>query len=191
MADSTIFPAETGVKLTLEPCASMIACMRSRLSRAALCAAAVALACNDGLHPTSACVGICGTATFRGVVPDSTQAVYVVAYHTFPHSRDSLFTFQPPLALLRQLPLDRASTSYAIPVDVGRYEWVLAVWVKQGLTLANADSTLREAGYYRDPTDTSQAGIVNVLAQGTDSIDFMIDFDHMHPPCRYYDPPCP
>jgi hypothetical protein len=168
----------------------MIASMRSRLSRAALCAAVVALACNAGLHPTTACAGICGTATFRGAVPESTQAVYVVAYHTFPHSRDSLFTFQPPVAFLQRLPLDGAATSYAIPVESGRYEWVLAVWVKQGFTLANADSTLREAGYYRDPTDTSQAGIVNVLAQGTDSIDFVIDFAHMHPPCRYYDPPC-
>ncbi|HMH83180.1 MAG TPA: hypothetical protein VK531_09940 [Gemmatimonadales bacterium] len=163
--------------------------MRSRVSCAALIA--VVLACDAGLHPTTACPGICGTVTFRGAVPDSTQAVYVVAYHTFPHSRDSLFTFQPPVTSLQGLPLDGAPAFYALPVDAGRYEWVLAVWVKQGFTLATADSTLREAGYYRDPADTSQPGVLDVDTSRPDSIDFMIDFGQMHPPCRYYDPPCP
>lgn len=158
-------------------------------------AAALALAlfaCNDGLQPEPACaVGICGRVTFQGAVPDSTQAVYIVAYHTFPHSRDSLFTFQPSLVLLQALALDSATTLYSVPLSPGRYEWVVAVWVKDGFTLANADSTLREAGYYRNPADTSQAGVVNVYAQGGDSINFVIDFDHMNPPCRYYNPPCP
>jgi len=161
---------------------------------ALLCGAA----CNGGLQPLApptSCprglVGICGTITFQGTVPDSTQAVYVVAYHTFPHSRDSLFTFQPSLPLLQKLPLDGATAFYAIPVAAGRYEWVVAVWVKQGFTLANADSTLREAGYYRDGANPSLPGVVNVYAQGTDSIDFVIDFGQMHPPCSYYSPPCP
>src|SRR5205823_13706433 len=70
-------------------------------------------------------------------------------------------------------------------------EWVLAVWVKRGFTSANADSTLRETGYYRDPADTSQPGVVDVLTQPATSIDFVIDFGQMHPPCRYYTPPCP
>jgi len=60
------------------------------------------------------------------------------------------------------------------------------------LSSPNADSTLREAGYYRDPADTSQPGVVNVPAQGvTARIDFVIDFGQLHPPCRYYNPPCP
>ena len=168
--------------------------MLSRMWRLAL-AAAVAAACHEGLQPTPTCppgfVGMCGLVTVLVPLPDSTQAVYVIAYHTFPHSRDSLFSFQPPVAKLKPLPLDSASTFYLIPVDPGRYEWVVAVWVKQGFTVANADSTLREAGYYRYPADTSQPGVVNVFAQGTDSIDFVIDFEHMNPPCRYYDPPCP
>ncbi|HVH69354.1 MAG TPA: hypothetical protein VM716_15905 [Gemmatimonadales bacterium] len=164
--------------------------MRSRVACAAL-AAVAALACNEGLRPT-ACAGICGTVTFRGAVPESTQAVYIVAYHTFPSSRDSLFNFQPPLGpLLQPLPLTGVPTSYDIPVEVGRYEWVLAVWVKQGFNLSNADSTLREAGYYRDPADTSQPGVVTVSTPGTASVDFLIDFGHMHPPCHYYNPPCP
>ncbi len=135
--------------------------------------------------------GICGHVTFQGAVPDSTQAVYVVAYHTFPRSRDSLFTFQPSLILLQKLPLDSTRAFYAVPLMSGRYEWVVAVWVKQGFTLANADSTLREAGSYRNPADTTLPGVVNVYTQGTDSIDFVVDFAHMHPPCRYYNPPCP
>ncbi|HTD70490.1 MAG TPA: hypothetical protein VK647_08530 [Gemmatimonadales bacterium] len=162
--------------------------MRSRVACVAVVAAA--LTCNEGLQPNT-CPGICGTVTFRGAPPDSTQAVYIVAYHTFPHSRDSLFTFQPPVGALQALPLDGASAFYALPVDAGRYEWVVAVWVKQGFSLANADSTLREAGYYRDPADPTQPGVVNVNAQQPVSIDFTIDFGQMPPPCRYYDPPCP
>lgn len=169
-----------------------------RHALAALFALLCDAACDGGLQPLAAptsCptgfVGICGTVTFQGTVPDSTQAVYVVAYHTFPRSRDSLFTFQPSLLLLQKLPLDGAAAFYTIPVAAGRYEWVLAVWVKQGFTLANADSTLRETGYYRDLANTSLPGVVNVYAQGTDSIDFVIDFGQMHPPCRYYNPPCP
>lgn len=175
--------------MTLGQRTPMIAVMRSRVACTALVAAA--LGCNGGLQPSTACPGICGTVTYRGNVPDSTQAVYVVAYHTFPRSRDSLFAFRPSASLLQKLPLDRASAFYAIPVEAGRYEWVVAVWVKQGFTPGNADSTLREAGYYRDPADASQAGVVTVSAPGTNSIDFVIDFGQMHPPCRYYSPPCP
>ena len=163
--------------------------MSSRVARAGLVAAT--LACNGGLQPTPAVPGIGGVVTYRGTVPDSTQAVYVVAYHTFPHSRDSLFTFQPPVQSLQQLPLGGVTAPYSIPVESGRYEWVVAVWVKQGFTLANAESTLRETGYYRDPADTTRAGVVNVLSQPVQAIDLVIDFDHMHPPCRYYTPPCP
>lgn len=171
----------------------MIATMRSRAARAALAAVAAALlACNEGLRPIT-CSGICGTVTFSGAAPESTQAVYVVAYHTFPHSQDSLFNFRPPLPSLHALPLGGLPTFYDIPVETGRYEWVLAVWVKQGFNLSNADSTLREAGFYRNPADTSQPGVVTV-AGGTepaDSINFVVDFGHMHPPCHYYNPPCP
>ncbi|HKW39770.1 MAG TPA: hypothetical protein VJN39_00850 [Gemmatimonadales bacterium] len=159
--------------------------------RAALAAfAAVVLACNDGLHPIT-CSGICGTVTFSGTAPESTQAVYIVAYHTFPHSRDSLFNFRPPLGALQPLPLGGLPTFYDIPVEPGRYEWVLAVRVQQGFNVGNADSTLREAGYYRDPTDTTQPGVVVVASAPADSINFLVDFAHMHPPCHYYNPPCP
>jgi hypothetical protein len=163
------------------------------MSRRVACAGlvAAALGCNGGLQPTPAAPAISGTVTYQGAVPESTQAVYVVAYHTFPHSRDSLFTFQPPVQSLQPLPTSGATAPYSIPVESGRYEWVVAVWVKQGFTLANADSTLRETGYYRNPADTSQPGVVNVLTQPAESIDFVIDFAHMHPPCRYYTPPCP
>lgn len=163
--------------------------MRSRVACAALVAAA--LACDAGLQPTTAPPAIRGTVTFQGMVPESTQAVYVVAYHNFPHSRDSLFVFQPPIGSLQNLPFASAASSYSIPVETGHYEWVLAVWVKQGFSLANADSTLREAGYYRDPANPSQPGTVDVTADGADGIDFVIDFGQMHPPCRYYTPPCP
>ena len=168
----------------------MIIAAMPRRASLPLVAGVAALACNGGLAPTT-CQGICGTVHFPVRPPDSTQAVYVVAYHTFPRSQTDLFTFQPPRAALRALPLGVDSTSYDAAVEPGRYEWVLAVWVKQGFTLANADSTLRAAGFYRDPADTSRPGIVTVTALGASAIDFVVDFSHMTPPCHYYSPPCP
>src|SRR5256714_10103094 len=140
MADTTLFPAEAAVKWTPRARPSIIAGMKSRVSRALV---AATVACNGGLQPIPSSPGISGVVTFRGAVPDSTQAVYVVAYHTFPHSRDSLFTFQPPVPSLQQLPLGGVTAPYSIPVASGRYEWVVAVWVKRGFTPTQADSTPR------------------------------------------------
>src|SRR2546430_14175309 len=62
---------------------------RSRVSRMAICAA-VALACNEGLQPTTAAPAIRGTVTYQGHLPDSlrdsTGAVLVVAFATFPQT---------------------------------------------------------------------------------------------------------
>src|SRR6266540_7405272 len=100
MAGCTIFPAETGVKLTLRRRAAMIAPMRSRVACVAVVGLVAAAACNEGLAPTLAptsCpkgfVGICGSVTFRGTLPDSTQGLFVVAYPTFPASIQALLTF--------------------------------------------------------------------------------------------------
>src|SRR5437879_3792962 len=117
MTDLNVFPAETAVKLTASPRPSIIAGMSTRVACAGLVAAA--LACNGGLQPTPASPGISGSVTFRGAVPDSTQAVYVVAYHTFPHSRDSLFTFQPPVQSLDTLPLGGAAAPYHLSAASG------------------------------------------------------------------------
>ena len=158
-------------------------------------ALAATVACNEGLAPfpePTTCpagfVGICGTLTFRGAVPESTDAVYVVAYQTLPQTRAELFSFQPPLLLLQPLRLDTSSVFFTVPLPDGRYEWVLAAWVKQGFTLANADSTLREAGFYRGGADTTRfgSGIVVVSGTGTDSIDFVVDFTNMHPVSFYF-----
>lgn len=161
---------------------------------------AAALACNDGLQPTPApttCpkggfVGICGTVTLRGAIPGNTSAVYVIAYDTFPHTRNDLFKFQPPLLSLKPLPLDRQSEFYTVTLPSGRYEWVLAAWVDTAFTLAGADTTLQVAGFFRDDADTTPAGsgIVLVADSGTDSIDFVIDFAAMRRVCTYF-PPCP
>src|SRR5919106_2425976 len=89
------------------------------------------LGCDGGLQPVpepTACpprhVGICGTVRFRGAIPDSTQAVYVIAYDTFPTSRDDLFKLKPGIALLQPLPLDDTTAFYVVPLEPGRYEWV-------------------------------------------------------------------
>jgi len=152
---------------------------------AVLAGACVAVACDGGLQPEAAptaCpanfTGICGAVTFRGAIPESTDVVYVVAYQTFPTSPADLFTFSPPTP--PTLPLDSTATFYTLPVPVGRYEWVLAVWKKVGtLTAGNADSLLMESGFYRDAADTSRPGIVDVNG-AIDSIDFVVDFDNRH-----------
>lgn len=148
--------------------------------------ALVPLGCDGGLQPETAptaCpagfTGICGTVTFRGTVPDSTDVVYVVAYQSFPTGPADLFTFLPQ-PTPPTLPLDSATAFYTLPVPAGRYEWVLAVWKKIGtLTPGNADSLLMESGFYRDPADTSRPGVV-VVSGATDSVDFVVDFDHRH-----------
>ena len=124
------------------------------------------------------------------------QGLFIVAYTTFPESIQALLTFQPlpPPAVL--LPPSGDSTLfYTLPLPSGRYEWVLAVWQKQGTLkpdFSNADSLFREAGFYKDAGDTTShgSGIVVVDGTATDSIDFVIDFGDMHRICTYF-PPCP
>lgn len=178
--------------------------MRARRWGSAAATLAAALACNGGLQPTPAAtscpkgfVGICGTVTFQGKLPDSlkdsTQAVFIVAYRNFPPAPESLFHFLPfpPAAI----PTDSATYFYALRLPDARYEWVLAVWQKKSaapLSTQNADTLLREVGFYRDGADTTShgSGIVTVSGTGTDSVDFVIDFGHMHRICDYF-PPCP
>jgi hypothetical protein len=163
---------------------------RSRVTRFAV--ALAALACNEGLAPQSDCppgfVGICGRVSFHGTLPDSTDAVYIVAYATFPTTPNDLVTFlplQPP-----NLQLDSAARAtlqpYAVPLPPGTYHWVLAVWKKIGiLSPQNADNLLREAGFYRDPADPSEAGVVVVNGAVT-GVDFTVDFTNMHPVSYYF-----
>jgi hypothetical protein len=162
-----------------------------------LAALLATLACDGGLQPVAeptACpprhVGICGTVRFRGAVPESTQAVYVIAYDTFPDGRADLFKLQPPITLLEPLPLGDTAAFFVVPLDPGRYEWVLAAWVKEGFTLLNADTHLFEAGYYRDPSDTTSAGVVVVPAgSSADSIDFVVDYTDMRPVSHWFPAP--
>lgn len=169
-----------------------LACTFSACTFSAL---AATLACDGGLAPVAesgVCPpgfsGACGTVTFRGAVPESTQVVYVVAYARFPQNTTDLLTFaplSPPVLDLRGLPADTIAT-YQLQLPPGRYEWILAVWKKVGvLTLTNADSLLREAGYYRNPSNAAQPGVVDVMG-GLDSIDFIVDFGNMHPVSFYF-----
>jgi hypothetical protein len=156
--------------------------------------ACAALACNEGLQPVrapSSCptsfVGICGTVRLHGTLPDSTDAVFIVAYPAFPKSRNDLFLFvplPPP-----SIPTSDSTYFYTLAIPNGRYEWLVAVWKKVGsfaIDFSNADSLLREAGYYRDKADTSKAGVVVVNGAGTDSINIVVDFTKMHPISFYF-----
>lgn len=153
------------------------------------------ITCDGGLQPvleSGACpsgfTGACGTVTFRGAIPDSTDVVYVVAYQQFPQSSGDLLFFQPTPPPALALPSGPGDTtaSYQLPLPPGQYEWILAVWKKVGqLSLTNADTLLREAGFYRDPSNPSQPGVLDVVTH-RDSIDFVVDFDNMHPVSFYF-----
>jgi hypothetical protein len=156
-------------------------------------ALAAGIACDQGLSPIpqpTGCptgfVGICGTVRFLGAEPPGTEGVFIVAYPTFPQSRTDLYSFVPfpPQSVPRPF---TGSYFYTIAAPTGRYEWVVAVWKQQGPLV---EENLREAGFYRDQADASNPGIVVVNGTGTDAIDFVIDFDDMHPVCTYL-PPCP
>jgi hypothetical protein len=171
--------------------------MNVRISAGLAIALAAAFACNGGLEPaaapTTCSSGVCGTVTFVGQVPESTAKVFIVAFDTFPQNQNDLFKFKPQPSP-PTVPLTGAPFFYSLPLPPGRYEWVLAVWQKQGtLTPTNADTMLRETGFYRDGADTTQHGSGIVIVQagaGTDSVDFVIDFSNMHRVCDYF-PPCP
>jgi hypothetical protein len=148
----------------------------------------VALACDEGLKPKVN--GIRGTVTFRGALPESTDFVYIVAYQDLPKSQGDLFSFKPfpPPTLFLDSAARAAPQPYALPLPNGTYHWVLAAWKKQGaLSAQTADSLLREAGYYRNPADTTQIGVVEVNGVTT-GVDFVVDFTNMHP-VSYYFPP--
>jgi len=139
-------------------------------------------------------VGVCGTVTFRGTEPDSTDGVFIVGYPTFPQSRNDLLAFTPfPPPASLQRPFTGAQF-YTLRIPNGRYEWVVAVWKKTGTfapNFSNADSLLKEAGFYRDHADTTThgSGVVVVNSTGTDAIDFVIDFDEMHAISYYFPAP--
>ena len=134
-------------------------------------------------------VGICGSVTIRGAIPDSTDFVLVVAFEQFPQSTGDLFLFQPTPP--PRLALGDTITTYRLPLPAGRYEWVLAVWKKQGtITTTNADTLLREAGFYRDPDNPATRGVVDVIG-GQSGIDFVLDFSDMHPVSYWFPPPPP
>ena len=144
------------------------------------------LACDGGLQPEARCPsGICGTITIRGAEPESTEFVLVIAYRTFPQTCDDIPNFLPPQPPL--ISLGGPTATYTLPLSDGRYEWIVAVWKKIGnLTGTTADTALlREAGYYREPADTSQAGAVTLAGAGIDGIDFVVDLGDLHPITDY------
>jgi hypothetical protein len=147
----------------------------------------VVAACGSGLEPEAVCapalVGACGRLDFRGMIPDSTDNVFIAAFVTLPQTcSDLIFNRQPFIP--SSVPYTGTSATYSVALQPGDYQWVLAVWKKQGsLTLSNADTALlRVAGYYRNPADTTQRGVVTVPT-GTFArdVDFTVDFGHLRP----------
>ena len=134
------------------------------------------------------------TVTIQGRFPTVSEQHAGCIHRCFPTfpPRGEPVPFQPLPP--RAIPIDNATYFYTLPLQSGRYDWVVAVWQKKSaaaLSQQNADTLLREVGFYRDHADTTShgSGRVTVGGTGTDSIDFVIDFSHMHRICDYF-PPC-
>jgi hypothetical protein len=147
----------------------------------------VVAACGGGLEPEPICaptlVGVCGTLRFRGTIPDSTDNVFIAAYLTFPQTCNDLINNRQPF-IPSSVPYAESVAPYSVELSPATYQWVLAVWKKVGnLTLTPADTALlRVAGYFRDPADTTQPGVVTVpTGAAAGGIDFVVDFDNLRP----------
>jgi hypothetical protein len=139
------------------------------------------------LEPEPICapglVGACGTLRFRGAIPDSTDNVFIAAYANFPQTCTDLINNRRPV-LPGSVPYTDSVAAYSVPLDPGPYHWLVAVWKKIGtLTLSPADTALlRVAGYYRDPSDSTQVGVLTVPAgAAAGDIDFVANFDSLRP----------
>jgi hypothetical protein len=155
--------------------------------RTLLLLVALGTACGGGLEPEPICapglVGLCGTLRFRGTIPDSTDNVFVAAYITFPQTCTDLLTNRKP-PIPGSVPYTDSAAAYSVALNPDTYHWVVAVWKKVGtLTLSPRDTALlRVAGYYRNPADSTQPGVVTVangIAAG--DIDFVANFDSLRP----------
>ena len=165
--------------------------MSLRPAAVLVAALAAALACDAGLEPEPVCarglVGVCGTAHYAGTPPAETEAVFVVAFHTYPQSCADLLALPPNFQPFPPPPLPRPYTDsavYSVPLTAGRYEWLVAVWKKPGTpTFTTNDTSLfRVAGQFPDSTNPSQAGVVTVPAGGAVSdIDIRVVFDSLRP----------
>lgn len=162
---------------------------------ALLAALAAGAACDQGLEPEPICapglVGICGIARFTGTTPDSTEAVFLVAFPTYPQTCADLLALPPKFRPFPPVPLPGPyvdSVVYDVALAPDTYAWVVAVWKKQGpVTFQIADTALfRVAGDYRNPTDTTQRGVVTVPSGGVaGDVDLRVDLGNLHPVSDY------
>jgi hypothetical protein len=155
--------------------------------RTILLLAAVVAACGGGLEPEPICarslIGLCGTVRFRGAVPANTENVFIAAYLAVPQTCTDLINNRRPV-VPKSVPFTDTAAAYGVALDPGAYHWVVAVWKKPGmLTLSPADTQyLRVAGYYRDPADSTQRGVVTVpSSSAVRNIDFVVNFDSLRP----------
>src|SRR5213593_502643 len=162
-----------------------------RMAVVGMVVAGVAVACNGGLEPESippicapSLVGLCGTVRFRGAIPDSSDNVFIATYLNFPQTCTDLINDRRPV-IPGSVPYRDTAAAYSVGLSPGTYHWVLAVWKKMGtLTLSPSDTALlRVAGYYRNPSDSTQPGVVTVPGGPTAvrDIDFVVNFDSLRP----------
>jgi hypothetical protein len=92
-----------------------------------------------GLSPTATELGsgIRGRITFVGTWPDSTKEVMIIVSKKYPKgitSRDSMLAFVAENLLLKNIILADTIPNfikdydYRIPLEPGKYEWILVAW---------------------------------------------------------------
>jgi hypothetical protein len=165
--------------------------MSLRLAAVLVAALAAASACDAGLEPEPVCarglIGVCGTARFTGTPPAGTEAVYIIAFPSYPQSCSDLLTFPPRFRPFPPVPLPQPyvdSAAYGIAVPADRYEWLVAVWKKPGTPTFTVNDTalFRVAGEYPDSTNPAQPGVVTVPAgSAVPYIDVVVAFDNLRP----------
>jgi hypothetical protein len=132
-------------------------------------------------------IGVCGTAHYTATPPAETEAVYIVAFPTYPRTCAELLALPPRFQPFPPAPLPRpyvGSAVYGVPLPAGRYEWLVAVWKRPGSpSFTTSDTALfRVAGQYPEALNPTQPGVVTVPAGGAAAdIDVVVAFDNLRP----------
>ena len=129
-------------------------------------------ACDDGIEPVPF-QGVSGQVRFQGEPPDSTEWVRLAVYSQPPSSTGELIAF---VAFSDTLALSD-SAFFAIPLEVGTYRWMPAVW--KGIGTPVSVTSLRVIGWHTDGTGpfAEPATFDVVPDRETAGIDFTATFD--------------
>lgn len=141
----------------------------------------LAFSCTDhGLEPVTE--GISGRITYVGAWPDSTEWVRLAVFKKLPAS--ALDILRNPPVFSDTLPRFVGTYDYTlIPLDPGRYEWVVLAWKPKKRFATSDFSGLDTLGMYTDPNNPRIPRAIEVPRQQLLSgINIVADFSVLLPP---------